>query len=138
MSATIRGPLSVRRREQAESTDSEEEEGDNSRQHLGPLPTAARNNFDLSGSRVPPASALPARPSKGGKRRKRQRNFLEKCLLQLQRPEVILLGVWWLIIFVLTVYIGDFGGHLRAIWRPLVLLASIPIVFALALCIITL
>mmetsp|Transcript_115530 Transcript_115530/g.326580 ORF Transcript_115530/g.326580 Transcript_115530/m.326580 type:complete len:222 (-) Transcript_115530:61-726(-) len=94
---------------------------------------------DDRGLPVPPVPPLPppGRPPRGAKRKRRPRGLLEECLHQLERPEVILLGVWWLIIFVITVYVADMGSHLRAIWRPLALLASIPVLFATALCILT-
>eukprot|EP00929_Paragymnodinium_shiwhaense_P007256 TRINITY_DN111191_c0_g1_i1.p1 TRINITY_DN111191_c0_g1~~TRINITY_DN111191_c0_g1_i1.p1 ORF type:complete len:172 (+),score=28.44 TRINITY_DN111191_c0_g1_i1:52-567(+) len=88
-----------------------------------------------------PPGPLPARPSPSEakrKRRRQQRGLLERCFDQLQRPEVILFSVWWLIIFVITVYVADLGSHLRVLWKPLLLLASIPIIFSLALCILTL
>lgn len=82
--------------------------------------------------------ASPGRPPRGVKRRRRPRSFLEKCLHQLQQPEAILLTVWWVIIFCLTVYLSEMGSHLHAVWRPLLLLASIPALFSIILCIVTL
>eukprot|EP00927_Polykrikos_kofoidii_P040892 TRINITY_DN34870_c0_g1_i1.p1 TRINITY_DN34870_c0_g1~~TRINITY_DN34870_c0_g1_i1.p1 ORF type:complete len:229 (-),score=19.04 TRINITY_DN34870_c0_g1_i1:39-725(-) len=100
-----------------------------------------------------PPPALPQRPLRSARRtprhgavssnhpavgRRRERGFAEKCMLQMQRPEVILFAVWWIILFVVTVYIADLAHHLRAIWRPLLLLVSIPVLANVALCVLTL
>merc|ERR1719203_2577954 len=69
---------------------------------------------------------LPPRPKK--KRRKR-RGFLEVFLHKIQKPEVILLSVWWLVMLTLVIYMADMGALLCAIWKPLALLMSIPVLF---------
>mmetsp|Transcript_30979 Transcript_30979/g.72270 ORF Transcript_30979/g.72270 Transcript_30979/m.72270 type:complete len:275 (-) Transcript_30979:174-998(-) len=79
-------------------------------------------------------TAPPPRLQKSPRRRKKQRSFLERCLSDAQRPEVILYTIWWLIVLVLVVYLAEMGSHLRTVWRPLVLLGSIPVMFGAAIC----
>merc|ERR1712125_248251 len=63
------------------------------------------------------------------KKRRRRRSFLEVLLRKVQQPEVILLSVWWLIMLILVVYMAEMGGLLYAIWKPLFVLLSIPVMF---------
>mmetsp|Transcript_29133 Transcript_29133/g.67043 ORF Transcript_29133/g.67043 Transcript_29133/m.67043 type:complete len:109 (-) Transcript_29133:77-403(-) len=81
-------------------------------------------------------SSTPRLPKPTTKRRK-PRSFLERCLIEIQRPEVVLYSIWWLVILVLTVYLADLAAHLRTVWRPLLLLGSIPVLFGLAICIVS-
>eukprot|EP00747_Dinoflagellata_sp_TGD_P164193 gnl/TRDRNA2_/TRDRNA2_183766_c0_seq1.p1 gnl/TRDRNA2_/TRDRNA2_183766_c0~~gnl/TRDRNA2_/TRDRNA2_183766_c0_seq1.p1 ORF type:complete len:109 (+),score=24.42 gnl/TRDRNA2_/TRDRNA2_183766_c0_seq1:39-329(+) len=83
---------------------------------------------------APPDLGL--RPMKRKKRK--QRSFLEYFLRKVQKPEVILLSVWWLIMLVLVVYMAEMGALLHAIWRPLALLLGIPVLFFVLLCFLTL
>eukprot|EP00401_Gymnodinium_catenatum_P013476 CAMPEP_0117572724 /NCGR_PEP_ID=MMETSP0784-20121206/60514_1 /TAXON_ID=39447 /ORGANISM="" /LENGTH=111 /DNA_ID=CAMNT_0005371123 /DNA_START=1 /DNA_END=336 /DNA_ORIENTATION=- len=71
------------------------------------------------------------------KRRRKRRGFLEAVLHKAKQPEVLLLTVWWFTMLVLVVYMAEMGVLLRAIWRPLFLLFSIPIACFTALCIVT-
>jgi len=72
------------------------------------------------------------------KKKKRGKSFLEVVMRKAQKPEVILLSVWWLMTLVLVIYMAEMGGLIMAIWRPLLLLVSIPMLFFLALAFITL
>mmetsp|Transcript_6441 Transcript_6441/g.18872 ORF Transcript_6441/g.18872 Transcript_6441/m.18872 type:complete len:97 (-) Transcript_6441:83-373(-) len=83
--------------------------------------------FDPSGQPLDAPAPLPPRPKKT--KRKKRRGFLEVFLHKAQKPEVILLSVWWLIMLILVIYMAEMGDLLRAIWRPLAMLMSIPILF---------
>eukprot|EP00747_Dinoflagellata_sp_TGD_P212248 gnl/TRDRNA2_/TRDRNA2_85374_c0_seq2.p1 gnl/TRDRNA2_/TRDRNA2_85374_c0~~gnl/TRDRNA2_/TRDRNA2_85374_c0_seq2.p1 ORF type:complete len:171 (+),score=36.00 gnl/TRDRNA2_/TRDRNA2_85374_c0_seq2:59-514(+) len=99
---------------------------------------AAGRGFTAAEAAGALAPAQPGRPPKPVKRRhRRDKTFLEFFLHEMQKPEVILMSVWWLILLVLVVYLADLGLHLRSVWRPLVLLGSIPVMFSIALCIVT-
>lgn len=78
-----------------------------------------------------PPKTIPLPPRH--KKKRKRRGFLEVFIHKAQKPEVILLGVWWLIMLVLVVYMAEMGSLLRAIWRPLALLMSIPILFFVGL-----
>merc|ERR1719240_460784 len=65
------------------------------------------------GSGRPTAEAAPER------KRRRRRTLFEYILERAQRPEVILITTWWLIMFGLVVYMGEMGPLLRQIWKPL-------------------
>eukprot|EP00929_Paragymnodinium_shiwhaense_P037381 TRINITY_DN19928_c0_g1_i1.p2 TRINITY_DN19928_c0_g1~~TRINITY_DN19928_c0_g1_i1.p2 ORF type:complete len:142 (+),score=26.72 TRINITY_DN19928_c0_g1_i1:167-592(+) len=77
-------------------------------------------------------------PQARRKKKKRGKSFLEVVVRKAQKPEVILLSVWWLMTFILVVYMAEMGSLLMAIWKPLLLLLSIPILFFVALAFITL
>mmetsp|Transcript_39411 Transcript_39411/g.59556 ORF Transcript_39411/g.59556 Transcript_39411/m.59556 type:complete len:91 (-) Transcript_39411:449-721(-) len=77
----------------------------------------------------PEESAEAPLPPRRKKKRKKRRGFLEVFLHKIQKPEFILLGVWWLIMLGLVVYMADMGPLLKAIWKPLLLLMSVPIIF---------
>eukprot|EP00929_Paragymnodinium_shiwhaense_P037382 TRINITY_DN19928_c0_g2_i1.p1 TRINITY_DN19928_c0_g2~~TRINITY_DN19928_c0_g2_i1.p1 ORF type:complete len:164 (+),score=23.43 TRINITY_DN19928_c0_g2_i1:74-493(+) len=72
------------------------------------------------------------------KKKRKGKGFLEVVMRKAQKPEVILLTVWWLMTFILVVYMAEMGSLLLAIWKPLLLLLSIPILFFVALAFITL
>mmetsp|Transcript_50332 Transcript_50332/g.113097 ORF Transcript_50332/g.113097 Transcript_50332/m.113097 type:complete len:95 (-) Transcript_50332:138-422(-) len=78
---------------------------------------------------------LPPRPKK---KKRRRRSFLEVFLHKVQKPEVILLGVWWFIMLVLVIYVAEMGSLIRSIWKPLALLISVPVIFFLVLAFATL
>mmetsp|Transcript_53269 Transcript_53269/g.105903 ORF Transcript_53269/g.105903 Transcript_53269/m.105903 type:complete len:136 (+) Transcript_53269:52-459(+) len=109
------------------SDGSAEDVAGDSRRTAGPARTAAA-----------PAAVRAARRQQQQSQKRHHRSYLEKLLNQLQRPEAILFGVWWLMVLVITIYVADLGAHIRAVWRPLLLLAAVPALFSMALCIITL
>eukprot|EP00434_Breviolum_minutum_P036663 symbB.v1.2.032493.t1/scaffold3907.1/size48466/5 len=63
------------------------------------------------------------------KKKRKRRGFLEVFLHKMQKPEVILISVWWFIMLVLVIYMAEMGPILWEVWRPLVFLLSIPIIF---------
>mmetsp|Transcript_17843 Transcript_17843/g.31250 ORF Transcript_17843/g.31250 Transcript_17843/m.31250 type:complete len:92 (-) Transcript_17843:89-364(-) len=73
---------------------------------------------------MPDVAPLPPR-----KKRRKRRGFLEVFLHKVQKPEVILLSVWWFIMLALVIYMAEMGPMLVAVWRPLAFLLSIPIIF---------
>ena len=80
---------------------------------------------------LPSPSALLATP----KSKRRAVNFLEYLLVRLQRPEVILLSVWWLLLMGLVICLADLWHVLYAIGKPLFLLAAVPLSCLLFLCV---
>mmetsp|Transcript_119030 Transcript_119030/g.167314 ORF Transcript_119030/g.167314 Transcript_119030/m.167314 type:complete len:90 (-) Transcript_119030:93-362(-) len=74
------------------------------------------------------APEMPA-PLPPRKKKRRRRGFLEVFLHKVQKPEVILIGVWWFIMLVLVIYMAEMGPVLWEVWRPLAFLLSIPVVF---------
>merc|ERR1719159_2221197 len=95
--------------------------------------------------RPPPAAAAEREPLQPGRRteepaperkRRRRRTLFEYILERAQRPEIILISTWWLIMFGLVVYMGEMGPLLRQIWKPLAVLFAIPIFFFLLLCLV--
>mmetsp|Transcript_145036 Transcript_145036/g.450259 ORF Transcript_145036/g.450259 Transcript_145036/m.450259 type:complete len:99 (-) Transcript_145036:178-474(-) len=78
---------------------------------------------------------LPPRPKK---KKRRRRGFLEVFLHKVQKPEVILLGIWWFFMLLLVIYVAEMGSLLHSVWRPLALLLSVPIMFFLLLSFVTL
>merc|ERR1719335_1777664 len=78
---------------------------------------------------------LPTRPRK--KKRKRK-SFFEQFLRKVQKPEVILLSVWWLIMLISVIWMAEMGSLIHAIWRPLMLLMAIPLIFFSLLCFLSL
>jgi len=80
---------------------------------------------------------MQAAASAGAKKRRQKRTFWETFLHKAQKPEVILLGAWWLTMLILVVYMAEMGTLLHAIWRPLALLFFVPLVFFAAMAAIT-
>ncbi|CAK9090923.1 unnamed protein product [Durusdinium trenchii] len=56
------------------------------------------------------------------KKRKTRRGFLEVFLHKMQKPEVVLISVWWFIMLVLVIYMAEMGPILWEVWRPLAFL----------------
>mmetsp|Transcript_59948 Transcript_59948/g.111133 ORF Transcript_59948/g.111133 Transcript_59948/m.111133 type:complete len:102 (-) Transcript_59948:332-637(-) len=69
------------------------------------------------------------RPAK--KKKRRRKNYFEVFLRKVQKPEVILLAVWWLTMLSLVVYMADMGPLMWHIWKPLAVLLTIPVAFLL-------
>lgn len=92
------------------------------------LPEPETQPFEAPGS-------LPMRPRK--KKRKRK-SFFEQFLRKVQKPEVILLSVWWLIMLISVIWMAEMGTLLHSIWRPLAMLLSIPVLFFILLCFLSL
>ncbi len=61
-------------------------------------------------------------------------SFLEYVMLKIQRPEVVIMAVWWLVTLLVVAYTTEVGSVFWDIAKPVALLASIPLVFLLFLC----
>ena len=63
-----------------------------------------------------------------------RKTLLEYLLRFLRKPEVVLLGSWWLITLALLAAVADVGELLLSIWKPLIFLIGVPILgFAMVL-----
>eukprot|EP00438_Fugacium_kawagutii_P036369 Skav223635 [mRNA] locus=scaffold46:159519:163910:+ [translate_table: standard] len=69
---------------------------------------------------------VPPQPLPQRKKKRKRRGFLEVFLHKMQKPEVILISVWWFIMLVLVIYMAEMGPILWEVWRPLAFLISIP------------
>eukprot|EP00392_Amoebophrya_sp_AT5.2_P000070 g70.t1 len=73
--------------------------------------------------------------SKGPRRKK---TMLEYLLRKMQKPEVILLSVWWLIMFSLLLFLADLWSLLVLIWKPLLFLIAVPVICFTVVLVVTL
>ncbi len=65
---------------------------------------------------------------------RKERTFFQFMLVRLQRPEVVLIGLWWSILMVLVVYLADLGSVLISIGKPVMLLVAVPVAASVAIC----
>mmetsp|Transcript_46271 Transcript_46271/g.100600 ORF Transcript_46271/g.100600 Transcript_46271/m.100600 type:complete len:96 (+) Transcript_46271:43-330(+) len=90
--------------------------------------------MEVSETLMPEAKDMvPQEQQRFRKKRRKRRSFLESLWRKVQKPEVILLSVWWFIMLVLVVYMAEMGDLIRAIWRPLAFLLAIPLLFMVIL-----
>mmetsp|Transcript_48016 Transcript_48016/g.107787 ORF Transcript_48016/g.107787 Transcript_48016/m.107787 type:complete len:165 (-) Transcript_48016:42-536(-) len=83
-------------------------------------------------SRPTPSTLPPTRTRRKG--RKSTRSFLEVLIRKVQKPEVILLSVWWLVTFGLVLYMGELTSILREVWRPMLVILSVPVIALAGIC----
>merc|ERR1712037_701596 len=81
------------------------------------------------------AEPLTSSPPQRRRKRQHHHSFRKALCAKLLTPEVIAMTIAWLSMVVLTICMGHMGPVLRAVWKPLAALASIPLAFLIGLCV---
>jgi hypothetical protein len=96
-----------------------------------------------SSSAIPPSSSrsrsgtptrereeiLESEPTPPVPTQKKTVNFRQYFLLKLQKPEVAIMGVWWIVLFGLVLHLAETWSVLLVIFKPLMFLIAVPAIF---------